>query len=299
MTKKDIGIAIWTVVLWSLNIVFQKIAVGCLSIFVLSFLRVALVFPLLWLYPKPKKSLWKYAICGFFLYGLYLILFGFGLQSDISAGLSAFVCQLQVICTIVCCFFLLGERPTWYQNIGILVSSVGVYFLKASTSSVDFPLFGVALLIGSCLSYGIGIALSKKYKIGGSLEDVTWCAMAAAGPLLLACFVFDGPLETIDNITNMSSTALFCVLFAVVASTIWATYLWLSLLQRNSASSVVPFFLLTAVFSNIFSNMILGESLTSLQMVSGSIIIMGLVFTQGVHQHIPSVVYWVKQKVTL
>lgn len=293
------GLALWAIILWSLNLVLQKIAVGYLSIFVLSFLRVAFVFPLLLLYPKPKKSLWKYTVCGFFLYGLYLILFGFGLKSDISAGLSGFVCQLQVICSILCCFLILGEKPTWFQNVGIVISCIGVYFLKASTASVDFPLFGVTLLIASCLCYGVGIALSKKYKIGGSLEDITWCAMAAAGPLLLTSLVFEGPLETVDHIINISPIALGCVLYAVMASTIWATYLWLNLLQRNPSSSVIPFFLLTAVFSNIFSSIILGESLTSLQMGSGFTIIMGLVFAQGFHQHIPSLVYWVKQKVTL
>lgn len=292
------SIALWAILLWSTNLIVQKIAVGCLSVFILSFLRVALVFPLLFLFPKPKKSLWKYAVCGFFLYGLYLILFGFGLQSAIGAGLSAFVCQLQVFFGILCCFLILGEKPTWFQNVGILISFVGVYFLKASSSSAEFPLFGVSLLIASCLCYGIGLALSKKYKVGGSLEDITWLSMAAAGPLFLACLVFEGPLESVDLIINMSPTAIFCVVFAVIASTIWATYLWLSLLQRNPASFVMPFFLLIPVFSNILSNVILGEVLTGIQMISGLVIIMGLVFAQGFHQHIPFLIYWFKKRVT-
>src|SRR3990167_6955305 len=106
MTGKDMGIAIWVIFLWSMNLVVQKIAVGELSIYVLSFLRVALVFPLLFLYPNPKKSLWKYILSGFFLSGLYLILFGFGLKI-IGAAMSSFFLQMQIFFTVLCCFLIL------------------------------------------------------------------------------------------------------------------------------------------------------------------------------------------------
>lgn len=297
MTVKDTGIALWVVLLWSMNLVVQKIAVGEISVFVLSFLRVALVFPLLFLYPKPSKSLWQYSLCGFFLAGLYLILFGFGLKTDIGAGISAFIVQMQVFFVILCCYLILGEKPSWFQVIGIIISFMGVYLLKASSSSSELPVLGILLLVGSCLSYGIGIALSKKFKMGQSLEDITWISMTASVPLLMACLVFEGPLQTVDIITNISSIAIFCVLFAVLASTIWATYLWLSLLQRTPASSVATFMLLLPIFSNIISTIVLGETLTSFQMVAGSVIISGVMFAQGFHQRVPILVAWVKKRI--
>lgn len=297
MTGKDMSIAVWAVFLWSMNLIVQKIAVGELSIFVLSFLRVALVFPLLFLYPSPKKSLWKYALSGFFLSGLYLILFGFGLKTDIGAGISSFFIQMQVFFTILCCFFILGEKPSWFQIIGILISFAGVYFLKASSAPSEFPLFGITLLIASCLSFGIGIALTKKYKIGVNMADVTWFSISAAVPLLFACLIFEGPIQTVEIIVNMSSMAMFCVLFAVLASTLWATYLWLSLLQRAPVSSVASFMLLLPIFSIIIANVVLGETLTTLQMLSGGVIITGVMFTQGIFQRIPLIVYWVKNRV--
>jgi O-acetylserine/cysteine efflux transporter len=297
MTGRDTAIAIWAVFLFSANLIVQKIAVGELSIFVLSFLRVVLVFPLLFMFPRPSKSIWKHFICGFFLLSLYLILFGFGLKTDIGAGISSFFLQMQVFFTILCCFLILGEKPTWVQVTGILISFIGVYLLKASSSPLEFPLFGIVLLIASCLSYGIGISLTKKYEIGGNMSDIIWFSISASVPLFLACLVFEGPNQTLEIIVDMSSIAIFCVLFAIFSSTLWGTYLWLSLLQRAPISSVAPFMLLLPIFSIIIANVTLGETLTTFQMLSGVVIIFGVMFSQGVHQRVPLLFYWVKNKV--
>lgn len=297
MTKKDVGIALWVVFLWSSNLIVQKVAVGYLSVFVLSFLRIAFVVPLLFLYPKPTKSIWKYTVCGFFFSALYLILFGLGLKTAIGAGLSAFVIQLQVFFAILCCFLILGEKPTWYQTVGILISFTGVYFMKAASSATEFPIVGVMLLGGACLSYGLGIAFSKKYKVGGSIADVTWMSLTAVIPLLLTCLVVEGPVETVDIIVHVPMVALLCILYATIVSTVWGTSLWLSLLQRAPASAVVSFTLLVPIFSNILSNVILGESLSALQMVSGCIILIGVMFAQGLHRYIPFFTPWFRKKV--
>ena len=297
MTGRDVVIALWVVLLWSSNLIVQKIAVGHLSVFVLSFLRVGLVFPLLFFYPKPQKSLWKYFLCGFFLIALYLILLGFGLKSNIGAGLSAFFIQAQVFFIILCCFLLLGEKPTWFQVVGLVISFVGVYLLKTTSSPSELPLWGIVFLLMSCFSFGIGIALSKKYKIGGSMADITWLSMAAAVPLLLTCIIFEGPLQSFDIIAHMSSVAIFCILFATLLSTIWATYLWLSLLQRSPASSVAPFMLLLPIFSYIISYFVMGENLTIQQMIAGFVIILGVMFAQRIHQQIPLLLQWMKYKI--
>jgi O-acetylserine/cysteine efflux transporter len=297
MSGKDIGIALWVVLLWSSNIVVQKIAVDHLSVFVLSFLRVALVFPMLYFYPKPNKSLWKYFLCGLFLIAIYLTFFGLGLKSEIGAGLSAFFLQAQVLFVILCCFLMLGEKPTWFQCIGLLISFGGVYLLTATSDPLDVPFLGVVFLLAACVSFGVGIAFSKKYKIGQSMSDVTWLSMVATFPLFLICLFFEGPIQTWDIMTHLSPMALFCVVFATLLSTIWATYLWLNLLQKFTASSVAPFMLLLPVFSNILSYIIMGETLTVVQMVSGFVIILGVMFAQGLHKQVPQLIYWVKSRV--
>lgn len=290
------ALALWVVLIWSLNLIILKIAIFQFPILPLTFLRVALVFPLLFFYPKPEKSLWKYFLCGFFLLALYLLLFGFGLKSEISAGLSAFFLQTQVLFILLCCFLILGEKPTWFQTIGIFISFVGVYLLKVSSLPEQIPIEGLIFLLASCASYGIGIALSKKYKIGSSMSDVTWLSMTAAIPLFFVSMIFEGPLETFNNIIHMSSTVILCLIFATLFSTIWATYLWLTLLKENPASSIAPFMLFLPIFSSVLSYIFMGENITSTQMISGGFIVLGVMFAQGLHQRIPFLIYWLKNR---
>jgi drug/metabolite transporter (DMT)-like permease len=55
--------------------------------------------------------------------------------------------------------------------------------------------------------------------------------------------------------------------------------------------------LLLPVFSNILSYIIMGETLTTIQMVSGFVIILGVMFAQGLHKRVPQLLYWVKSRV--
>src|SRR3990167_8291484 len=128
MTNRDIALATGLVFLMSVNLIVQKIAVEQVSIVVLSFLRVAMVIPLIFLYPKPKRSLWLYSLCGFFIFSLYYIVLNLGLK-QVGANVTSFIVQLQVFFGILAFYFILGEKPTWVQSIGIFISFIGVYFL--------------------------------------------------------------------------------------------------------------------------------------------------------------------------
>lgn len=298
LSRKDMAVALWVIVIWSMNIIVLKIAVLHLPIFILSFLRVALLFPLLFLYPKPEKSLWKYFFCGFFLLSVYFLLLGFGLKSDLGAGLSSFFLQTQVLFGMLCCFLILGEKPTLSQMIGLFIAFIGVYLLKASSSPEQVPLEGILFLLASCASFGIGVALLKKYKLGGNMSDVTWLSMAASVPLLIATLGVEGPVETFTNIIHMSFSVILCLIFTTIFSTIWATYLWFRLLQKAPATAVTSFMLLLPLFSIILAYVFRGENVTLIQMIAGGFIILGVMFAQGFHQRSPLFISWIKRRRT-
>jgi O-acetylserine/cysteine efflux transporter len=281
MTGKDICIALWVTILWSGAIIAQKIALVQYSIFTWNFLRVAMVFPFIFFFPKPQNNFLKYCLCGFFLFAVYPFFLGMGLQSSLGAGMTSFFLQTQVFFVVLCGVFFLKEKPTWYQLIGILISFIGIYFMKASSSAIEVPLLGVLFLLASGLFLGMGVVLSKKYELGTNLAEVIWLSSASLGPLLLVCFIAEGPQMTFENIIHISQTVFLCLMFTSLFSIIWATYLWLTLLQRVSITVATPFMLLVPIFVNILSILFLGEKLSLLQIGSGLIIILGVIFAQG------------------
>jgi len=127
------------------------------------------------------------------------------------------------------------------------------------------------------------MVLTKKYKLGTNLSDIVWLSVASAGPLLLTCFIAEGPQVTFDNIIQISPTVFFCLTFTSLFSIIWATYLWFTLLQRVSIAVTTPFMLLVPVFVNVLSILFLGENLSLSQIGAGLVIILGVIFAQGAY----------------
>lgn len=283
MNTRDTVLILGVVLMMSLNLILQKFAVSHMSAILIGFLRASLMVPLLFIFSRPPQKLWRHAVVGFFMVSLYLTLFGYGLHTEIDANISAFVLQFQTFFVILCCYLILGEKPKWYQSLGILIACIGIFFLHNASTPEEIPIVGSILLIAACAALGLGIALSKKYSVGNSIKDVTWMSVLAAPPLLLACLAIDGPYITMEGILNMSPTVLACIVFATYASTLWGTYVWLKLIQKYDAATVTPFILLIPVFSGIMAYIAFEEVLSFTQLIAGLIILVGVICAQGQH----------------
>ncbi|WP_338453727.1 DMT family transporter [Candidatus Bealeia paramacronuclearis] len=73
------------------------------------------------------------------------------------------------------------------------------------------------------------------------------------------------------------------MLFAAYGSTLLSNYLWLGVVQRVTASTVTPFMLLLPIFSVILSYLFMGEIPTGLQILAGSVILLGVMVSQNLH----------------
>ena len=283
MSQRDVFIALSVVLIWAINLLVQKFLVGEISIFIVSFLRVALVAPLIFLFPRPKIPLKHYFIAGLFWGVLYLLIFGFALKSQLGAGVASFFLQTQVFFGILCCYLLLKEVPSLPQIFGIFLASLGISLMSLEKNIGNISPEGIVLLLGSCFCGGVGFALLKKYNIGKELKDSIWLSAVSAVPLLISCIFFEGLDETFDQLSQIQPLIWLGIIFAAYGSTFFSTYLWLGLAQRNSAAALTPFMLLLPIFSVMLSFFFMGEIPTWLQIMAGSVIIMGVMVSQNMH----------------
>ena len=70
-----------------------------------------------------------------------------------------------------------------------MVAFGGVYALSKTSLNLDMLFTWVIFLISVSLSWGLGFALLKKFKIGKSLKDVTWLSIYSILPMLFLCFL--------------------------------------------------------------------------------------------------------------
>lgn len=278
MSLKDTFIAIFVIFLWATSLIVQKIALGHISIYILSFLRLVSVVPLLLIYPKPPNFISRYFLAGFFWNALNWLFLGFGLKSGVGPGLSSFLMQTNVLFGVLFCSLFLREKVTFIEMIGMAVAFLGAYLLTQARygNTTDMPFLGIASILISAVCWGIGFTLLKKFKIGAGMGDNVWLSVISIPSLMGIPFIIEGPQEAIYNFTHLSYVGILCSIYVGLVSTVWAGYLWLSLAQRVSSLKQTPFMLLLPVFTCLLSALFLHETLTLSQIAAGSIILLGV-----------------------
>lgn len=278
MSLKDTLIAVFVIFLWATSLIVQKIALEHISIYILSFLRLVSVVPLLLLYSKPAHSISKYFLAGLFWNAFNWLFIGFGLKSGVGPGLSSFLMQTNVLFGVLFCSLFLREKVTFIEVIGMAVAFFGAYLLTQARygNTSDMPFLGILSILISAVCWGIGFTLLKKFKIGAGMADNVWLSIISIPSLLTIPFIIEGPQEAIYNFTHLSYIGVLCSIYVGLVSTVWAGYLWLSLAQRVSSLKQTPFMLLLPVFTCLLSALLLNETLTFSQITAGAVILTGV-----------------------
>ncbi|AIL12377.1 hypothetical protein IM40_00735 [Candidatus Paracaedimonas acanthamoebae] len=282
MSLKDTFIAIFVTFLWATSLIVQKIALGHISIYILSFLRLVSVVPLLLLYSKPIHPISRYFLAGLFWNALNWLFLGFGLKAGVGAGLSSFLIQTNILFGVLFCSFILREKVTPIEVAGMTIAFFGAYLLTQARygNTSDMPFLGIASILISAVCWGIGFTLLKKFKIGAGMADNVWLSIISIPSLMTIPFIIEGPQEAIYNFTHLSYIGVLCSIYVGLVSTVWAGYLWLSLAQRVTSLKQTPFMLLLPVFTCLLSALLLDETLTFSQITAGAVILMGVFITR-------------------
>jgi O-acetylserine/cysteine efflux transporter len=116
----------------------------------------------------------------------------------------------------------------------------------------------------------------------GPLTLIAWIAAFSVPPLFLISFILED--GQIDALATADWRAYGSILYLAVPSSVVAYGLWYRLLRRHPVHQVVPFMLLIPVFAVISSILLLGESLSWIEMLGGALTIGGvavIVFTRA------------------
>lgn len=282
MSLKDTFIGVFVPFLWATSLIVQKIALDHISIYILSFLRLVSVVPLLFLYSKPTNPISRYFLAGLFWNALNWLFIGFGLKAGVGPGLSSFLMQTNILFGALFCFLILREKVLFIEILGMAVAFFGAYLLTQAIygSTSDMPFLGIASILVSAICWGIGFTLLKKFKMGAEMADNVWLSVISIPSLMVIPFIMEGPQEAIYNFTHLSSIGILCSIYVGLVSTVWAGYLWLSLAQRVSSLKQTPFMLLLPVFTCLLSALLFNEELTFSQITSGGIILLGVFITR-------------------
>ncbi|NMA97338.1 MAG: EamA family transporter [Phyllobacteriaceae bacterium] len=279
MPIRDVLLAVLVVVVWGLNFVFIKWGVEEVPPLFLTALRyLCAALPAVFLVRRPQVKL------GIFLtYGLAIGFAQFGLlfsaiKLGMPAGLASLLMQLQAFFTVVLALFFLGERLTRFQAIGGLIAFAGVVVIASERVEVT-ALIPLLMIILAAFFWGVANIASKKAGQIDMLSFVVWSSLVPILPLLALSLVVEGPAAIAESLAHFSGRSIFVVLFNGYVATILGFGLWSYLLKRYPASLIAPFSLLVPVAGIGFSMLLLGEAITTVEIVGSVFIFLGLVYS--------------------
>ncbi|CAI8886915.1 MULTISPECIES: O-acetylserine/cysteine exporter [Kosakonia] len=282
MARKDVLLAMLVVVAWGLNFVVIKVGLHNMPPLMLAGLRFVLVaFPAILFVARPKVPLRLLLGYGLTIsFGQFAFLFC-AIKFGMPAGLASLVLQAQAFFTIILGAGVFGERLQLKQLVGITLAVLGVLVLiESSLNGQHVPLLGFLLTLAGAFSWACGNIFNKKIMQHSSrpavMSLVVWSALIPIVPFMVASLVFDGPALMLQSVVSIDLTTLLSLVYLAFIATILGYGIWGTLLGRYETWRVAPLSLLVPVVGMASAALLLGETLSMLQLVGAVLVMAGL-----------------------
>lgn len=276
MRPTDLIQALAVVVIWGLNFVVVKTAVGEIPPLALTALRFSAVAILVAPFFRPSRGQFKRIlglaiVMGLGHFGLLFI----GLQGA-DAATSALMIQLGIPFSSILAAMVFSDRLGMVQGLGMVLGFAGAVLLAGEPQG-GTPLALGALLV-SAFCWAWANILIKKAPDIPPMTVIGWMSLLSI-PLITGMSVLfeTGQLQAIRDAGMKTWGALA---YIVLASSIVAYYLWYRLIARLSVNRVVPFTLLAPTIGVAAGVLILGEALTLYKVAGGILTMAGVAIIQ-------------------
>ncbi|WP_227722849.1 EamA family transporter [Yersinia proxima] len=277
MKLTDFLIALLITAIWGVNFSIIKLGLITADPLILAGIRFTLcALPAVFFIKKPDTS-WRYIIGYGLLFGIGLWgIVNLGIKAGVSAGIASLVLQFGAFFTMILGAFLFHENLSKHQYIGIIVALLGLTsIIFISDGSVTF--IGLALVLCGAVVWGLVSIIIKKSDTKQVFSFLVWSSLFSPMPLFILSYLFNGPSGFTELVIHFNTTTLFSILFQVYPNTLFAYWVWNSLLTKYPVSVVAPLSLLVPIFGMLGSVMIFNESIPSGKIIAMVFIISGLI----------------------
>lgn len=152
--------------------------------------------------------------------------------------------------------------------------------VEGSLGGEHVPLVGFMLTLAAALSWACGNIFNKKIMSQASrppiMSLVVWSALIPVLPFMLASLLIDGPQTMLASLQHIDLLTILSLLYLAFIATIVGYGIWGALLGRYETWRVAPLSLLVPVVGMASAALLLGETLSGLQLTGAVLIMAGL-----------------------
>lgn len=274
------GALVGVVIFWGLSFVATKVALETFPTFTLVFLRfllAALFFSALMLRRGlPRFSRRDHALVlltAFFEPGLYFVFETVGLQHTTAPKAALIIATVPVAVLVFAALFL-GEKPSPASVAGIFGSLAGIVVLVRGDPGFSWRLGGTflgdLLILGAVVTAALYIVCARNLGRTRSALDITALQIIYGAVMYAPAFLWELPRLDWAGISGRSLAALaYLTLFATCAAFLFYNFA----LTRVPAGRAAVFINGIPVVTAAGAWVLLGESLTPLQMGGGLLVL--------------------------
>ncbi|GMA20723.1 hypothetical protein GCM10025862_27440 [Arsenicicoccus piscis] len=231
---------------------------------------------------RPPGNGWKTVVgCGATMamgqFGLLYTAMNLGMP----AGLASLVLQIQTVFTVTIAAWLLRERPTSSQLLGIAIGVLGMAVVGGQFVA-DAPALPFVLTIAAAMSWATGNVLTRRRPPRDGFSLVVWSAIVAPVPLLVGSLLLEGWGADVHALTHLTWPSLGGLAFVTYGASMAGYGIWNLLLSRHSAAVVAPWSMFVPPIGTVAAFFYNGETPTLLGIVGGVITIAGVLLALGV-----------------
>lgn len=276
MQKKHLVLAVLVTLVWGVNFPLTKLGLRAIDPFVLTGIRFALAaLPLVFFIKRPVVRFHYVAAYGLiFGLGMWGVI-NYGIQVGVSPGIASLIIQLSVFFSMGWGYVLFQEKIRRAQVLGAVLAVTGLGGIIA-TQHGDHALLGILLIVFSALAWSVGNVIIKQSGVKEIFSFMVWASLFPPIPLWLMAWWLHGSAAFANVGANLDLTAAGSILFQVYLATHFAYWGWNSLLKAYPVSTVAPLSLLIPVFGMTSSMLIIGERISTPNLLSIALIITGL-----------------------
>jgi O-acetylserine/cysteine efflux transporter len=271
---RDLAVAAAMNVLWGLNIVAVKVAVGAIAPMTAGLLRQTIVFAICAssLRIVPGRMIPLLAL-GTLAGGLFFVVVNTSLVVSDNVGALAIAGQLGVPFSLLLAILVFRERVHWPRMLGIALSFAGVVLLVFDPAVASEGL-GLALTAVASLIWAISLLIQRRLIGVPVLTIYAWIGLMGMVVLAPCAWVFEP--DAVRGIPQLEMRTMAWVAFSAIGSTLLGQGSMAWLLQRHSVSSVVPLTLAAPVISVVAASWYFGTPLTAIMVLGGVIALAGV-----------------------
>jgi len=277
------------VICWAFAFPFIKIGLEELSFINLTVMRlftVSIIFiVIIMLQSKKFSKIHKKDIIPIFLLGfLGVAIYHLGLnygEQYISPGAASLIIATIPIFVVIFASIFLNEKINRKAIIGILLALTGVALIsiwgtKNATLEIKYLTAALAVLIAALMGTFYTI-VGKKLLTRYTGLSLTAYAMLFGSLGLLPLLHPSINNSFLSQVSNLSPLGWFSVIFLAVFSTVVGYAIWYIALKIKKASEISVYLYAIPVLSTIISFVWLNEQITTIFILGGALVIIGLV----------------------